>query len=64
MIYKTKAFQAKFKKCSIGDEQLVEACREIEAGLIDGDLGEHLYKKRVAMPAKVNEVVTEPCSEQ
>ncbi|MGL4752476.1 type II toxin-antitoxin system RelE/ParE family toxin [Aeromonas veronii] len=52
MIYKTKAFQSKFKKCSIGDEQLVEACREIAAGLNDGDLGDYLYKKRVAMPGQ------------
>ncbi|MGL6004826.1 type II toxin-antitoxin system RelE/ParE family toxin [Aeromonas sobria] len=34
------------RKCSIRDEQLVEA------GLIDGYIGDYLYKKRVAMPGQ------------
>lgn len=50
MIYKTKVFQSIFKKSLIGDEQLKEACREMAKGLFEADLGNHLYKKRVAIP--------------
>lgn len=34
----------------LGDAALCLAVREIEAGLIDADLGGQLYKKRVARP--------------
>ncbi len=52
MIYKTKVFQSTFKKANISDEDLIEACKEMGQGLIDADLGDHLYKKRVAMPGQ------------
>lgn len=52
MIYKTKSFQTKFKKAGISDDDLVSACNEMERGLVDADLGDHLYKKRVAIPGK------------
>ena len=52
MIYKTKSFQSKFKKAGIGDSELITACDEMARGLVDADLGDHLYKKRVAPPGK------------
>jgi hypothetical protein len=52
MIYKTKEFQALFKKAKIADKDLITACNEMARGLIDAQLGDHLYKKRVAMPGQ------------
>ncbi len=52
MIFKTKVFQAKFKKANIKDKDLIDACDEMARGLVDADLGDHLYKKRVAMPGQ------------
>lgn len=52
MIYKTKEFQARFKKADLDDSDLEVACDEIAAGLVDADLGSHLYKKRIAKPGK------------
>ncbi|MDQ7734071.1 type II toxin-antitoxin system RelE/ParE family toxin [Halomonas sp. SpR1] len=34
----------------LSDEALCRAVQEMESGLIDADLGGHLYKKRVARP--------------
>ncbi len=34
----------------LSDEALCKAVQEMESGLIDADLGGHLYKKRVARP--------------
>ena len=53
MIYKTKVFQARFKKATINDENLIAACKEMDKGLVDADLGCHLYKKRIAIQEKV-----------
>lgn len=52
MIYKTKVFQSIFKKSRIRDEQLLEACHEMDQGLFEAELGNHLYKKRVAIPGQ------------
>ena len=52
MIYKTKVFQATFKKANISDDSLVSACNEMARGLTDTDFGDHLYKKRIAMPGQ------------
>lgn len=48
MIFKTKEFQTLFKKARLSDRDLIAACNEMASGLIDADLGNHLYKKRVA----------------
>ncbi|EGQ8195802.1 type II toxin-antitoxin system RelE/ParE family toxin, partial [Vibrio parahaemolyticus] len=40
------------KKTNLVDQDLINACDEIERGLVDADLGDYLYKKRVAMPGK------------
>lgn len=34
----------------LADSALCKAAKEMESGLIDADLGGHLYKKRVARP--------------
>jgi hypothetical protein len=52
MIYKTKVFQATFKKANISDDSLVSACNEMARGLTDTDFGDHLYQKRIAMPGQ------------
>ncbi|MBZ5763673.1 type II toxin-antitoxin system RelE/ParE family toxin [Rhizobium sp. VS19-DR104.2] len=49
-IYKTKIFARFLRKESIGDPDLVEACRRANQGLIDADLGGGLIKQRVARP--------------
>ncbi len=52
MIYKTKAFEQILKKSNIEDDALIAACKEMDKGLVDADLGDYLYKKRVAMPGQ------------
>jgi hypothetical protein len=52
LIYKTKEFEASFKKSHISDADLITACEEMSRGLIDADYGGYLYKKRIAMPGK------------
>lgn len=37
------------KKAGLQDTNLLEAIKEMEGGLIDADLGGHVYKKRVAL---------------
>lgn len=52
MIYKTKEFCSLTKKDRLSDMDLIEACDEIQRGLVDADLGGALYKKRVATEGK------------
>lgn len=47
-VFKTKWFARFARKEDISDEKLVDAVREVEQGLNDGDLGGGLIKKRVA----------------
>ncbi len=51
-VFKTKWFARFARKEGIGDGQLADAVREMEKGLIDGDLGAGLIKKRVARPGE------------
>ncbi|HRH77776.1 MAG TPA: type II toxin-antitoxin system RelE/ParE family toxin [Cellvibrionaceae bacterium] len=48
-IFTTKTFRRWMGKADITDQALVLAIREMEQGLIDADLGGHLFKKRVAL---------------
>ncbi len=52
IIYKTKDFVSRTKKESLSDIDLINACKEMSAGLYDADLGGNVYKKRVAMGSK------------
>jgi hypothetical protein len=45
-IYKSKWFNKWADKEGLTDEALKDAVKEIEDGLIDADLGGHVYKKR------------------
>ena len=51
-VFKTKWFTRFARKEGISDKRLIDAVREIEKGLNDGDLGGGLIKKRVARPGK------------
>ena len=48
MIYKTKVFNRWANEQGLTDQSLCQAIKEMNAGLIDADLGGGLYKKRVA----------------
>ena len=51
-IYKNKAFHKWATKEGLNNKALLEAVTEIEKGLIDANLGGHLYKQRVAVGGK------------
>jgi hypothetical protein len=48
-IYKTKNFAKWAKKEGLRDKALCEAVTEMERGLVDANLGDCVYKKRVAL---------------
>jgi hypothetical protein len=47
--FKTKTFAKWMRKTSLKDQDLLFAITEMEAGLIDADLGGNVYKKRIAL---------------
>lgn len=48
-IFKTSLFAKWARKQRLSDEHLAEAVNEMEQGLFDAMLGNHIYKKRVAL---------------
>jgi len=48
-IYKNKAFNKWAGKENISDDALRAAACEMDCGLVDADLGGHVFKKRVAV---------------
>jgi hypothetical protein len=59
-VVKTKWFARFARKEDISDKKLSDAVREAEKGLIDGELGGGLIKKRVARAqARAKGVATE-----
>jgi hypothetical protein len=48
--FKTKSFAKWMRKTELKDQDLLFAVTEMEAGLIDVDLGGNVFKKRVALP--------------
>jgi hypothetical protein len=48
--FKTKSFAKWMRKTDLKDQDLLFAITEMEAGLIDADLGGNVYKKRIALP--------------
>jgi hypothetical protein len=48
-IYKTKTFNRWMNKTDLTDQELLDAVDEMQRGLVDADLGNNLYKKRVAL---------------
>jgi len=51
-IFTTRVFQRWRRKADISDAALVQAVTEMQAGLIDADLGGGILKKRVALPGR------------
>jgi hypothetical protein len=51
-IYKTRVFQRWFNKTELDDAALIAAITEVLSGLVDADLGQGLYKKRLALPGR------------
>jgi hypothetical protein len=51
-ILKTRFFHRWALRAGLTDEALLTAVQEIEQGLIDGDLGGEVLKKRVGMPGR------------
>ena len=49
---KTKYFSRWARKEGIADSSLCEAISELESGLCETNLGNHLFKKRLALPGK------------
>ncbi len=49
---KNKYFHRWAKKQGITDKTLFDAIEEFENGLFEANLGNHLYKKRIALPGK------------
>jgi hypothetical protein len=48
--FKTKIFTKWMRKVGLKDQDLLLAILEMEAGLIDADLGGDVYKKRISLP--------------
>lgn len=48
--FKTKTFNRWMRKTDLKDEDLIFAVAEMEAGLVDADLGGNIFKKRIALP--------------
>ena len=51
-IFKTKEFGKLARREDLTNRQLILAVDEMESGLVDADLGSHLYKKRIAQGNK------------
>ena len=51
-VFKTKPFHRWAKKQKLTDAVLLNAVEQMEQGLIDADLGGHVYKKRVAIAGR------------
>ncbi|WP_144631529.1 type II toxin-antitoxin system RelE/ParE family toxin [Bordetella genomosp. 13] len=51
-IYKTRPFARWARQEGLRDSALAAAAAEIQAGLIDAELGGHVVKKRVALPGR------------
>jgi hypothetical protein len=51
-ILKTKPFNRWVLRADLSDTALLTAVKEIEQGLIDGDLGAGVLKKRVGVPGR------------
>lgn len=51
-IYMVKSFRKWLKKQRINTEILIDAVKEIQDGLVDADLGNDLYKKRIPISGK------------
>ena len=53
-IFRTRTFSRWMRKSGVSDSDLTRAVEEMMQGLVDADLGGHLFKKRVAVPVGEN----------
>lgn len=51
-VFKTKTFARWSRKARLPDSALCDAVEEMTNGLIDAELGGHVYKKRVPLPGR------------
>ena len=51
-VFRTKTFGRWVRKTSLADRHLCSAVEEMSDGLIDADLGGHVFKKRIAVPGR------------
>jgi len=51
-IFRTRTFSRWMGKTGLADPDLFQSVIEMEAGLIDADLGGQLVKKRIALPGR------------
>ena len=51
-VFKTRSFARWSRKVPIADDVLCAAVEEMASGLVDADLGGHVYKKRVPVPGR------------
>lgn len=51
-VFKTKYFHRWMRKTELTDQSLCQAVSEMQAGLIDAELGGGVLKKRVALPGR------------
>ena len=51
-IFRTRTFSRWLRKSGVSDSDLTGAVEEMMQGLVDAELGGHLFKKRVAVPGR------------
>lgn len=51
-IFRTRTFTRWMRKSGVPEEALGVAVSEMASGLVDADLGGHLYKKRIRLPGQ------------
>lgn len=51
-VFRTRSFNRSVRRTVLSDAALCQSVREMEAGLVDADLGGGLFKKRVALPGR------------
>ena len=51
-IFRTRTFSRWMRKSGVSDSDLTGAVEEMMQGLVDAELGGHLFKKRVAVPGR------------
>jgi len=51
-VYRSKAFTRLARREGLTDVHICQAVAEMNTGLIDANLGEGLFKKRIAMPGQ------------
>ncbi|MBS0395648.1 MAG: type II toxin-antitoxin system RelE/ParE family toxin [Proteobacteria bacterium] len=51
-VFKTRTFARWSRKAGVSDTALCRAVEQLAAGLVDADLGGHVYKQRVPMPGR------------